>query len=425
MWIRLIFKEMLKRKWGFALSVTAIAISAAAVALVTAVTYSMRDEVRRITRDQQQNIEIIPGDIPPEQYMRGEYGENTMPEELVEALVDPTQWVVMDPSLPQDKRVQIVTAAEAEQKQAAGDRRVMVHKLVNLADHYVAELQALADARSASGQMRVTLTGQRPEEGLKKEHPITRPPRNGEVRLGSAVAERLDVAANGKIEIQGRTFTVVEVADQSGTPDDVRVYASLDDVQQLLGKPGRINRVLALSCLCEFLSIGQVASVLETRIRQFADDRGMLVDVDVVPMTRKAAAREKSRRLVNQVALSLTPVLAIICAALVGAYFYFNIRERQQEIGVMLAIGYTPLPIVAAVLVKLLLVSLIGGVIGTYAGIALSHALADPLLLTRIVEPWYLVPLAMGSAVVLTLLAGIYPLLVASTTEAADILRNA
>lgn len=426
MWTRVVFKELLQRKWGFVFSVLAVGIAAASLALILAIHASLDNEARIITRDMGQNIEIMPQDVPADQYWRGQFGESTMPEQIVEALVDPNVVALVDRDKPIEERVSLVSKAEADQRlKGPGARSLTPYPLPDLADHYVAELQGNIAARSSSGEMQVILTGQRQEEGRKKHSPITVPPLAGQARLGSAVAEQLGVKLNGKVEIGGQSFTVISIEADKGSSDDIRVYTSLADAQKLLGKPGRINRIVALGCLCEQLTIGQVADVLERRVDQYNESHQLTVPAKAVPMTRIAAAREQLRNLIGDIAVVLGPVLGVICAALVCGYFYFNIRERQQEIGVMLAIGYRPAPIVLAVLVKLALVSVLGGLVGTVGGILLAQGLAPSLLIRKVIAPWYLTPMTMAVAIGLTLLAGIYPLILAGRTEAAAILRNA
>ena len=525
MWSRLIFKEILQRKWGFLFSILAVAVAVAAWMLVESVTASLKPQADRLKadadrlqpeaerlkadaekltvqadrlRDQagkmkaqtdrmlaemQQNLMIVPEAVREDQYYMGDFGDCYLPQWLVPALVDEdvVLWVDTRPAATRtSERLQWMTKDDADRRflELHKPPYIKTHALPNLADHYTAELQARRQAAANGQAMDVILTGQLQEKGRKSSRPLVVPAAPGKAHVGSGVARSLKLKAGDSFQIAGKSFVVDRVEAEQATHDDVRVYLALADAQAILNKPGLINRVLALSCQCEGVTINQLAEALDNFVRNWAaKDHARTAGqpatqsdeplaARVTPMTRIAVARDNVRaaieaqaeaiktqresvehqqtlvegqrdsitsqwRQIQQlydsirgVAAALMPLLGLIVAALVGGYFYFNVRERQQEMGVLLAIGFSPRPIILAILFKLALVSLLGGAIGTFGGIAVAGQLGPMLSLPHVVLPWHLWPVAMGGAIVLTLLAGVYPLVVAARTEAATILRN-
>ncbi len=442
MWWRMVLKEMLRRKWGLLFSVAAIAVAIASLALIVAVTTSLNEEARIIGVQMRQNILILPADVPLDDLHRAEFGDAKLPESLFSAVADKDTCVMVDLTTLAHRNELTRTAEARKLQKEKGENKVIIYTIPELADHYAAELQQKARASAGGRSMNVILTGQRKEQGLKK--PIDLPAQPGTAKLGAAVAEQLRIKQGDAIQIAGETLKVASVEPSQGTSDDIRVYVALADAQRLLNRPGQINRVIALGCLCHQLTISRLAELLENHINawsekhrdsgqaQSAPDRvsagqtgAAAAHVRVIPMERLARARESMRRMIGSVGQWLAPIFAIICGALVCGYFYFNVRERRQEMGVLLAIGYTPGPIVLAVLFKLAVVSLLGGVLGTLGGLALAIRLGPMFGLTHVLWPATVWLQTMGLAVALTVLAGVYPLLLAWRVRAADILRNA
>ena len=53
------------------------------------------------------------------------------------------------------------------------------------------------------------------------------------------------------IQLFGRQFRVSQCNEERGNKDDISIWLDLRTAQEILHKPGRINAILALKCLCE------------------------------------------------------------------------------------------------------------------------------------------------------------------------------
>jgi hypothetical protein len=96
--------------------------------------------------------------------------------------------------------------------------------------------------------------------------PILVAVRKGHAVVGHELAESLGLRAGDRITLFGRTFTVSQCNEERGSRDDISIWIDLSEAQGILGKPGRINAILALKCHCagnELANVRRdVASVL-------------------------------------------------------------------------------------------------------------------------------------------------------------------
>src|SRR5262249_51195715 len=99
-----------------------------------------------------------------------------------------------------------------------------------------------------------------------------------------------------------------------------------------------------------------------------------------------------------------------------------SVTERTREIGLRMAIGARGHDVRLQFLIEALILSLGGGVIGTLAGVAGSHALADAFSWpTRISANAIL--LAFGCSAAIGIFFGFYPASKAATLDPIDALR--
>lgn len=124
---------------------------------------------------------------------------------------------------------------------------------------------------------------------------------------------------------------------------------------------------------------------------------------------------------------TFTTLLGWVAAVslLVGAIGVMNIMlvtvtERTREIGVRKAIGARKTIILSQFLVESTVISLLGGILGAVAGIAVSHltiAGVKPVLAS------YSIPMALGVALGVGILAGFYPAFRAASLRPVEALR--
>jgi putative ABC transport system permease protein len=255
------------------------------------------------------------------------------------------------------------------------------------------------------------------------------------------------------VEIGDREFKIARIMPEFGEQADIQLVMDLHDAQQVLGKPGRINQILALNCKCK----GNRLSVIRAELE------GVLPETKVTEQKTNADAREKQRDLVEvarkqqleevqanlqrveenrerqhasgqqQVAKMsrliavITPLAVLASALFVGLLTWLNVRERQPEIGVLRALGKSAWDVAALFFGKAMLLGLIGGAAGCLLGWWLSPLVGrvamelDPALFR--VDP-RLIAAALAGAPLVAVLASYLPTLLAVSQDPAQVLAD-
>lgn len=311
----------------------------------------MEDDYRRIMRDLGYNVMIFPGGTDLAVLRARGHPDETMPYEYVERL-------------------------------AHGRIETLNHLLPVLQQRVQWPEEEMEIILSGTpGQVPIThLTHVLTADGQAYRNPImeTIPP--GELILGNSVARSLGLNVGDEIELFGNTFRVRRVNPAEGTTDDIAVWAHLDWVQEQLGRPGEINLILALECVCSADSLGVI----------IAEVNGLLPDVQVMEFSSRVQARAQARNRAEEAsriameaerqhrtemaeeqqrfASILAPL--VIGGAMIWIFFLFlgNVRERKVEIGILRAIGIGEPTILALFLCKSVVIGLAGAVLGFFVG---------------------------------------------------------
>jgi len=194
-----------------------------------------------------------------------------------------------------------------------------------------------------------------------------------EVVIGSGVAKDLGVAAGEPIEIEGREFIVSGVLEPDEQSDGgFNFYGDLDSglflpsgaMDRLYGGEGRASLVLVK--LYEDADVSEVAEEIEDRFSE--------ADIASTTITTEEISNRVNNAL-GTIQIALAGIAAI--SLLVGGIgvmntMYTAVLERTREIGVMKAVGAKNNQILGLFLIESGMLGLVGGLIGTLAGIGIS-----------------------------------------------------
>ena len=228
--------------------------------------------------------------------------------------------------------------------------------------------------------------GEVPQTHLDPKKPMIAAVPKGTMVLGSVLAQKAGLEVGGQVKLLGRAFTVGKIHERRGNEDDATAWIDLAEAQELLGKPGRINAILALGCLCVTEVPGGVSKQITS----------ILKDTQVIELLREAAIRRATRTAagnragqfvglqkagreslrLEREALATWVILPVVlgCIVWVGLLALGNVRRRRTEIGILRAMGVRAGQIVSIFLVRALLVGLIGAAVGYAAGFAVAVA---------------------------------------------------
>ncbi|WP_445475563.1 ABC transporter permease [Methanococcoides methylutens] len=263
--------------------------------------------------------------------------------------------------------------------------------------------------------------------------------------LGSDVAyEKFDqkVSYRNSIDIEfirrdgtpvSRSFKVIGIIDspdttfiQSGAESDVRIFIPIDTMNEMLG----IEDYGGFSITVEDAeSVRPVSDEIDRKIaRSLGVSERELDNEDVKPYSIFNQADILDQ--LDELSAGLTSLFISVAliSLVVGSIGIMNIMlvtvtERTKEIGLLKSLGYTRSNILYLFITESIILGLIGGILGTILGFVGSYAAVSFLGLPYIF-PTYLLVLGVGIAVVVGLIAGVYPANKASKLDPVESLRK-
>ncbi|ACM20906.1 ABC transporter, membrane protein [Geotalea daltonii FRC-32] len=241
------------------------------------------------------------------------------------------------------------------------------------------------------------------------------PKADNEVLLGSDASKILDASSGDTIRIKEETFKVAGVLDQTGSQDDSLVFASLGKAQKILGKEGKIT-LAEVAALCSGCPIGDM-------VTQIAEK---LPDAKVSAIQQVVEGRLKALDQFKRFSYAMAGVVVFIGSLIVFVTMMGSVNERTTEIGVFRAIGFRKSHIMRIILLEAVLVSLLAGILGYAAGMG-GAKLALPFMAesknAHLIWDSTVAAGSIGLAVMLGLLASLYPALHASKMDPTEALR--
>jgi putative ABC transport system permease protein len=241
------------------------------------------------------------------------------------------------------------------------------------------------------------------------------PKGTNDLLLGSDASRVLNVSSGDSLQIQGETFKVAGVLDQTGSQDDSLVFASLKKAQKLFGKEGKIT-IAEVAALCSGCPISDM-------VTQIAEK---LPDAKVSAIQQVVEGRLKALDQFKRFSYAMAAVVVFIGSLIVFVTMMGSVNERTVEIGVFRAIGFRKSHVMRIILLEAALVSLLAGFLGYGVGMAGAKValpfMAESKNAHLLWDGW----IAGGSiclALLLGLLASLYPALHASKMDPTEALR--
>ena len=232
--------------------------------------------------------------------------------------------------------------------------------------------------------------------------------------VGSVAADVLKVSPGDNIDLNGRELTVTGILGETGSNDDYQIFADLKTVQSVFNKPGMLSvvdvRALCNACPVEVIADainGQVSGVRAVAVKQIAEsEMGMIEKVNRFMMTLGAIT----------LLIGLFGVVNTMMA---------SVNERIKDIGIMRAVGASRGQIIKTFIYEAILIGIIGGIFGYLAGSGLAYVVGPILFEGAAISyvPIYF-PLSVGLAILVAVLAAIWPAQRASHIKVADCFRS-
>lgn len=360
----------------------------------------MEDDYRKIMKELGFNLLILPKNQRLDNFYEEGYASRYMPEDYVNSL-------------------------------AASDIFTIRHLLPSLESKIRWPEQGNRTIILIGTRGEVPLVHRDPKEPILVAVPV------GKAVLGYELWNSLGLKKGDSVTFLGRTFEVETCYPQRGTKDDISAWIDLATAQDMLGKQGEINGILALKCHCANNDIATVRSDLanilpDTQIievenkvvtRAKARDRAKATADSALAAERVYRARLRSEQ--EAFASFIIPLIIVGSTALIGYLAFSNVRERRYEIGILRALGLRSRQIMAVFLGKAVMLGLVGAIVGYGFGyisaLLLSELPADAGGPAALFNPLLMI-VTLAAAPLLSSVASWVPALIAAGQDPAAIL---
>ncbi|MEM4218621.1 MAG: ABC transporter permease [Candidatus Micrarchaeia archaeon] len=228
-----------------------------------------------------------------------------------------------------------------------------------------------------------------------------------------------------KLEINGKDFTVIGVVSKIGNPGfDRRIYITKDTFMDVFKQEGY---PLILTIAKENANVTEVAENIKERLRKEKDlEKGK----ETFTVMTSEQMREVALRiigLVQTIVIGIAAISLIVGGIGIMNTMYTSVLERTREIGIMKAVGARNRDIMMIFLIESGILGLVGGVIGTIVGIAISKGIETITLSTGYpfgasTPPWLIIGSLLFSFLVGSI-SGSLPALKAAKMKPAESLR--
>jgi len=231
--------------------------------------------------------------------------------------------------------------------------------------------------------------------------------------LGKAAAEDLDKAVGETLRLYETVYQIAGIYETGEPFEDGSAVVTVEQAQEISGHPRQVNAFL--------LKIRDDVDVdlLRSRIEQRFDD--------VTATT--AADLEQEQEMLQYVSVftwSVSFVAVLIGGVGVMNTMLMSVYERTREFGVLRAIGWRPWQLLSMVMGESLVLSLLGGVIGTLLGIGAVRAVEHVPTVNTVIPSTFSLSLyaqGIGVALGLGLVGGALPAWRASRMLPAEAMR--
>jgi putative ABC transport system permease protein len=262
------------------------------------------------------------------------------------------------------------------------------------------------------------------------------PSAENNIAIGTSKAARLDVRIGDRLVLDGKSFIVSGIVETGGREDD-QVFMELEPMQKFMRMDGRVSRV-SVSALTKPLDefafrdpenmtqseyekwycTGYVTSIAKQLEEVFQGSRAR-------PVWQVAEAEGRVLERLNLLVYLLSAIVLLASALGVSTTMIISLLRRTEEIGLMKAMGADRSKIVTIFLSEGIIIGILGGLAGYILSLEVVHYIGIKVFSTGFEKRAMLLPVAMGSAVVIAVIGTLLPIRKALKIKPAVVLKGA
>jgi ABC-type lipoprotein release transport system permease subunit len=187
-----------------------------------------------------------------------------------------------------------------------------------------------------------------------------------EVVVSSTYAGKHSLKAGGTLSINGKTYTVVGLAEPTLTGNTADVYFPIATLQSIASKTGRVNEVLVK------VSDASKTDEVAAAIKKALPGAQVVTSRDVADTV--TGSLHDAKQLAGRLGGALTVIVLLSTFAIASLLTLSSVQKRIREIGTLRALGWSRRRVVGQVLLETAGIGVLAGLVGIAVGYAVSAA---------------------------------------------------
>lgn len=226
------------------------------------------------------------------------------------------------------------------------------------------------------------------------------------------------------IKINDTDFKVVGILEPIGNiDDDSSVYISIKVAKEIGGFGDVINYISIKTKQGTDINVVQEKIKKKMKINHEEDTFTVITSEQMLDMVKRILS------IMKVILVSIACISIVVGGIGIANSVYTSVMERIKEIGILKSIGAKISDIIFVFVSESVILSVIGGIIGLFLGIGIAklvewYAKSQSYDIFSIVVTPQIVLLALGLAVVVGIIAGLFPAYKAAKKKPVDALKN-
>jgi putative ABC transport system permease protein len=232
--------------------------------------------------------------------------------------------------------------------------------------------------------------------------------------VGAVAAKLLTLNTGDTVDLNGNAVTVTGILEETGSNDDYQIFVPLETLQKAFGKEGLISSI-DIRALCNACPVEVIANAINQNI----------TGVRAIAVKQVAEAEMGVMERMNKFMLALGGITLAVGLFGVINTMMSSVNERIKDIGIMRAVGASRNQIMRVFIYEAIVIGIVGGIFGYLAGTLLAY-IVGPIIFegTNINFVLKYLPLSLALAILVAVIATLYPALRAARIRVADSFRS-